>query len=251
MTLIIKSYNSTRFFRLDFLFAPNFYWTLGFAGLFYNLGAWVDKFIFWYHPITGYNVIGKLNASVVYDMPIFMAYLSILPGMAIFFFRLESDFADKYDLFYDAVRSGGTLSMIKEYRNDMVDIIRHSLHEVLMIQGIIDIILFLTAPKFFDLLHIPKLYMGLFYILTIGAMFQVTFMAVLSLLYYLNKKKEAMWLSFLFFVSNALLTLFSIDHGPYLFGYGYAVSLLITLIVSFVVIRNEMENLDYETFMLQ
>ena len=251
MTLIIKSYNSSIFMKIDFFLAPNFYWTLAFAGLFYNLGAWVDKFIFWYHPVTGHNVIGKLNASIVYDMPIFLAYLSILPGMAIFFFRLESDFAEKYDLYYDAVRSGGTLGTIKRYRNDMIDVIRHAVHEILMIQGILDIILILTAPIVFEILHIPQLYLGLLYILTIGAMLQIAFMSVLAILYYLDRKKVAMWLCIAFFASNTILTFISIDMGPAMFGYGYTVSLLLVFIASLIVIRNEMDRLDYETFMLQ
>jgi len=251
MTLIIKSYDSSIFMKVDFFLAENWYWSLGIAGLTYNLGAWVDKFIFWYHPATGHTVIGKLNASIVYDMPIFLAYLSILPGMAIFFYRLESDFAEKYDLYYDAVRSGGTLATIRRYRNDMVDVIRHAIHEILMIQGIIDIILFLSAPRVFDLLNIPQLYLGLLYILTIGAMLQISFMSVLAILYYLDRKKVAMWLCIAFFFSNAILTLVSINMGPAMFGYGYTVSLLLVFMASLIVIRNEMDRLDYETFMLQ
>ncbi len=251
MTYIIKSYDSTRFMRVDFFYAPNFYWTLALAGLFYNLGAWVDKFIFWYHPATGHEVIGKLNASVVYDMPIFLAYLSILPGMAIFFFRLESDFAEKYDFYYDAVRNGGTLGVINKYKNEMVTIIRHAIEEIIMIQGIVDVLLFLTAPYFFDILHISKLYLGLFYILTIGAMLQLAFMSVQAFLYYLDRKKEAMWLSIAFFVLNGSLTLISIELGPSFFGYGYAVSLLIVFLLSLLMIRDEMKDLTYETFMLQ
>jgi uncharacterized membrane protein len=251
MTLIIKSYDSSIFMKIDFFLAQNFYWTLAIAGLSYNLGAWVDKFIFWYHPATGHTVIGKLNASIVYDMPIFLAYLSILPGMAIFFYRLESDFAEKYDLYYDAVRSGGTLGMIQRYRNDMVDVIRHAIHEILMIQGILDIVLFLTAPTVFEILKIPQLYLGLLYILTIGAMLQIAFMSVLAILYYLDRKRVAMWLCIMFFVSNTVLTLYSIDYGPSMYGYGYTVSLLLVFMTSLVVIRNEMDKLDYETFMLQ
>ncbi|MDK9692625.1 MAG: exopolysaccharide Pel transporter PelG [Sulfurimonas sp.] len=251
MTLIIKSYNSTIFMKIHFFLAPNFYWTLGVAGLAYNLGAWVDKFIFWYHPATGHTVIGKLNASIVYDMPIFLAYLSIVLGMAIFFYRLESDFAEKYDLYYDAVRSGGTLSTIKKYRDEMINVIRHAVHEILMIQGILDIILFLTAPTVFDLLNIPQLYLGLLYVLTIGAMLQIAFMSVLAILYYLDRKKVAMWLCVSFFVANTVLTLVSIDMGPAMYGYGYTVSLLLVLMAALIVIRNEMNRLDYETFMLQ
>ncbi len=251
MGYIIKSYPSTIFMKLNFFLDQNFYWSLGIAGLSYNLGAWIDKFIFWYHPATGHAVIGKLNASVVYDMPIFLAYLSILPGMAIFFFRLEADFADKYDLYYDAVRRGGTLGLIKKYRDDMTYIVRHAVHEILMVQGIVDIILFLTADKLFAALGISTLYLGLFYILTIGAMLQLAFMSILAILYYLDRKKVAMWLSITFFVLNGLLTYLSIYMGTGMFGYGYTVSLLIVFALSMLVMRNEMDKLNYETFMLQ
>ena len=250
MTLITKSYRSSKLISLEFFQDKKFYWTLGFAGFFYNLGTWVDKFIFWYHPLTGYKVIGELHASVVYDMPIFIAYLSILPGMAIFFFRLEADFAEKYDLFFDAVRSGGTLDMIRKYRNEMADIIRHSIREVIVIQGIMNIILFLTAPTLFDLLHIPQLYLGLFYILTVGAQLQLGFMSVMAILYYLDRRRVAMWLALLFFLLNGILTFASIYAGPAMFGYGYAVSLLIVFTISILVVRHEIRELDYETFML-
>ncbi len=251
MTLITKSYRASRLISFAFFDRNRFYWSLGFAGLFYNLGVWVDKFIFWYHPLTGYNVIGGLNASVVYDMPIFIAYLSILPGMSVFFFRLEADFAEKYELFYDAVRSGGTLEVIQRYRDDMIDIIRHSIREILLLQGIINALLFLSAPLLFDYLHIPQLYLSLFYILTVGAQLQLGFMSVMALLYYLDRRALSMKLSISFFTLNGILTFISIYMGPVMFGYGYAVSLLVVFTISLLVIRREMKELTYETFMLR
>ena len=251
MTLITKTYESNRLISFKFFKNKNFYWRLGFAGLFYNLGVWIDKIIFWYHPLTSYDVIGKLNASVVYDLPIFIAYLSILPGMAIFFYRLEVDFAEKYELFFDGVRSGATLELIQRYRNDMVEIVRHSIRELLLIQGIVNIILFMSAPSIFHALHIPQLYLGLFHILTIGAQLQLGFMSAMALLYYLDRRSVAMWLSILFFFLNGILTFVSIYMGPAMFGYGYTVSLLIVFILSLFVLRRELWELDYETFMLR
>jgi uncharacterized membrane protein len=251
MTLIVKSYDSSLFMKLDFFMQPNFYWSLSIAGVTYNLGSWVDKFIFWYHPLTGSAVIGKLHASIVYDIPIFLAYLSILPGMAVFFYRLEADFAEKYDLFYGAVRNGGTLDLIQSYKNELVHVVRHAIHEIIMIQGILDIFLFLTIHIIFYVLKIPQLYLGLLYILTIGAMLQLAFMSILAILYYLDRKHSAMWLCISFFVLNMVLTFASIYIGPATFGYGYALSLLIVFIASIVVVRNELNGLDYETFMLQ
>jgi uncharacterized membrane protein len=171
--------------------------------------------------------------------------------MAIFFFRLEADFAEKYDFYYNAVRNGATLKLISDYRNDMILVIRHAIHEIIIIQATVDVILFLTAPYVFDFLNIPQLYLGLLFILTIGAMLQLAFMSVLAILYYLDRKMVAMWLSLAFLVLNTLLTLISIHMGPAMFGYGYAVSLLIVFLASVIIIRNEMERLNYETFMLQ
>ena len=251
ITLISKAYESKIFISFRFFDRHNFYWSLGFAGLFYNMGIWVDKFIFWYHPLTGYPVLGELHASVVYDLPIFIAYLSILPGMAIFFYRLEADFAEKYDLFFNAVRDGATLEIIRRYRNDMSEIVRHSIREIIMIQGIMNVVLFILAPQIFAMLNIPQLYLGLFHVLTIGAQLQLGFMSVMALLYYLDRRKVAMWLSILFFLFNGILTFVSIYMGPAMFGYGYAVSLLLVFILSLFILKRELWELDYETFMLR
>ncbi len=249
--LIIKQYHAGRFMHFDFFNRKKFYWKLAWAGLFYNAGVWIDKFIFWYHPLTGHAVIGKVHASIVYDLPIFIAYLSIIPGMAIFFYRLEADFADKYAKYYDAVLKNGTLETIEYYRHEMGMSIRQALREILVYQGIIDIIIFLLAPYVFSVLKIPQLYLGLFYILTVGATLQLGFMSVLAFLFYLDRRGEAMWLAFGFLVLNALLTISTIYMGPSWFGYGYSVSLLVVFVAALIVINHVMENLDYETFMLR
>jgi len=251
MAFIVREYGARRFMHFDFFDRKKFYWRLGIAGFFYNLGAWSDKFVFWMHPLTGNQVIGKIHASVVYDLPIFIAYLSIIPGMAIFFYRLEADFAEKYERYFDAVVKDGTLGLIEHYRNEMVTTIRHAIREIVVYQGIVDILIFLAAPVIFEHLKIPMLYLNLFYVLTVGALLQLGFMSVLAILFYLDRRAEAMWLTIAFFVLNTVLTLATIYMGPTWFGYGYAVSLLIVFAVSLKVLDHVMENLDYETFMLR
>jgi uncharacterized membrane protein len=229
----------------------NFYWFLAFSGFFYSLAVWVDKFVFWYHPLTGVQIFGKLQGSVVYDIPIFLAYLTIIPGMSIFFFKLEAYFSQKYDRFFDAVKNGGTLKRIDRYRNEMISVIRSSMREVLYIQTIITVIIYLYTPEIFSLLNIPQLYTNLFHIDMVGAQLQLGFMSALSFLYYLDKRRATMWLSLLFLVLNFSLSLISIYLGPYFFGYGYAVSLLISFTVSLWVLNKTLEDLEYETFLLR
>jgi len=250
-SFIIISYPSDKLISFDFFKMKNFYWFLAFSGFFYSLAVWVDKFVFWYHPLTGTQIFGKLQGSVVYDIPIFLAYLTIIPGISIFFFKLEAYFSQKYDRFFDAVKNGGTLKRINRYRNEMLSVIRSSMREVLYIQTIITVIIYLYTPEIFSLLNIPQLYTNLFHIDMVGAQLQLGFMSVLSFLYYLDKRRAAMWLSLLFLVLNFSLSLISIYLGPYFFGYGYAVSLLISFTVSLWVLNKTLEDLEYETFLLR
>ena len=118
--LIYRGNTSRVFAKFEFLSKNKLFRSLIFTGFLYNLGVWADKFVFWFSTDTGQHVIGVLHASVIYDLPIFLAYLSIYPGMAVFLLRMETDFVEHYSNFYDAVRLGGTLTHIQQTRNSMV-----------------------------------------------------------------------------------------------------------------------------------
>ncbi len=118
LILIGNNFVLNNFISFDFLQKDNFYLTYALIGLFYNLGIWIDKFMFWFSRDTGRVVIGGLKNSILYDLPIFLAYLSIVPGMSVLFYRLEVDFAEKYEKFYDAVREKGTLEEIFTIKKD-------------------------------------------------------------------------------------------------------------------------------------
>ena len=51
-------------------------------------------------------MVGPLRSSLIYDLPIFLAYLAVIPGMAVFLLRIETDFAEAHGRFFDAVRGG-------------------------------------------------------------------------------------------------------------------------------------------------
>ncbi len=249
--LILKEFPSNSLISFKIFNPKKFYWRLAAAGVFYNLGVWIDKIIFWYHPLTGYYLNENLRASIVYDLPIFLAYLAIIPSMAIFFFRLESDFTESFISFYDSIISGKSLFEIKKYKNLMNKNIRGIIREIIIIQTIINIFIYFSAGYIFDRLNIPRLYLDLFHILLIGATLQICFMTMMALLFYIDKRIETLYLSLLFCILNAVLTYLSINLGPEYFGYGYAVSLLISFIISLFIVREKFARIDYETFMLQ
>lgn len=251
MGFIIKIYSSDRLINYSFFNPKKFYWVLALSNFFYTLGTWIDKIIFWYNPLTGEQVIGNVHFSILYDIPIFLAYLSIIPGMSVFFYRLESNFAEKNDFYFDSIREGATLDTIELHRLGITNSAKDAIRETLVIQAIVSIAIYLNAPIIFKFLGISSLYLSLFNVLLVGVYLQLGFMSVLAILYYIDKRIQAMWLSIAFFVLNASLSLLTIYMGPSFFGYGFAFSLLIMFCASMIVLINLLQRLSYETFMLQ
>jgi len=249
--LIVFEFSGDKFIEFDFVKKERIYKFLLWTGLFYNLGIWIDKIIFWLHPSTGENIISILRASIFYDLPMFLAYILMIPGMAIFLLRLETDFAEKYEEFYDAVREGGTLKAIREKKDDMVITAKLSLFEVFRGQLIITLFSIILAEPLFRLFHFPLVYIPIFNILLLGTWLLLFFISILTILFYLDRQKETFLLTLSFFLLNAGLTLLSIKLGYEFYGLGFVMATLIVSIISLYVLGRVFDNLIYETFMLQ
>ena len=197
------------------------------SGFFYNLGVWVDKFMFWYVPATSQPVIGPFRASLIYDLPVFLAYLSIIPGMAIFLVRLETDFVEYYDAFYNAVRSGGSLETIEEFRNGMVGTVKLGIYEIVKIQAIAVLLIIVTGRAILEWLGISTLYLSLLYVDVVAAGLQVVFLGILNVFFYLDKRRIVLFLTAFFVVLNFVFTAITLKLGPAFYGYGFAAALLV------------------------
>jgi uncharacterized membrane protein len=249
--LIVREYPGDRFIGFDFLKRHQIFISLSLTGLFFNAAVWVDKFIFWFTPETSQSVIGPLRASIIYDLPIFLAYLSIIPGMAVFLVRMEADFAEHYDRFYKSVREGDTLQHIWYLKDRMIYTARQGIYEIFKIQGVTVMVVMLLAEDILKLIGISTLYLRLFYIDLIGVSVQVLLLAILNVMFYLDYRRLALGVCGLFLFANALLTYISIHLGAAFYGYGFTVSVTITVIVGLFFLSRKLDRLEYETFMLQ
>ncbi|WP_454254369.1 exopolysaccharide Pel transporter PelG [Pseudomonas sp. Marseille-Q8238] len=247
---ILREYPAKCLVAFDFLDRRKIFVSLLATGLCYNLGIWIDKFIFWFNPATSSAVVGPLRASILYDLPIFLAYLAIIPGMAVFLVRIETDFAEWYERLYAAIRGGETLKHIGLLKEQMILSIRQGLLEICKVQGLTVILLFLLAPQLLQWLGISAYYLPLFYVDLVGVSIQVVFMALLNVFFYLDKRAIVLELCVLFVVLNAALTILSQYLGPSYFGYGFTLSLLICVLLGLHRLSRSLEDLEYETFML-
>jgi uncharacterized membrane protein len=250
--LVVREFNPTgRFVAFDFVRRSMLYPSLMAIGLLYNLGIWADKFRFWYFPPTSQAIIGGLRASLIYDLPVFLSYLSIIPGMAVFLVRIETDFVEFYDKFYDAVRSGGSLEYIETMRDEMVYSIQQGLGEIAKIQTLAVLVTFVAGPAVLDGLGISRLYLPLLHVQVIGAGLQVGLMAILNVFFYLDQRRTVLLLCIEFVLLNVVLTGLTMYFGAAFYGYGFALATLITLSTGLALLTQSLNQLEYRTFMLQ
>jgi len=247
---VIKDYASNRLFELDFLNRNRSYYSLALVGFLYNFGIWVDKFVFWFSPITGDNVFANIRASIIYDVPVILAYLSLVPGIAVFFLKVEVEFATEYDNYYKAVREWGTLEDLYRLGNKMIEGIRATLYETMRVQAIATVLIFFIEEYVFEFLHVSKVYIPLFNVLLLGALLQLGFMVVFAILSYFDRRKYLLWMTAVFAFTNLVFTIGSQYMGPYFYGYGYVLSLLVSMLLGMLFLRRFLSELHYRTYML-
>ena len=247
--VIIPEYPVTHALSHEFLMRKNIFPILIAIGFFYNLGIWIDKLLFWLNPGTSEAIIGPLRSSVIYDLPIFLAYLSIIPGMAVFLLRIETDFALAYEGFFKAVRGNATLQEIELLGNEMVLAVREGLFQIVRVQGVTVLLLYLLGPTIISWLNISPKYVHLYYIDLIGVAAQVLMLAVLNVSFYLDRLRDALILTAMLLITNTLFTWVSIQLGPQYYGYGFGVSMVVTAITGVLMLSREMDNIEFNTFM--
>lgn len=251
LAMVMKEFPARRLVSFSFLKADQVFPGLALTGLFYNLGVWADKFIFWGDPLTGVVVAGPLRASPIYDFPIFLAYLSIIPGMSVFFVRMETDVAHYCEEYYRTVTQGGTLAAIVEAKGRLVAFVALSLRELIKVQVVTTLILLLYAEDILSWFGMSPLYRPLFSIDLIAVAIQLLVLAMLSILFYLDRRRIALMLCLTFFAANTAFSVLSLHAGPLFYGYGFGAAVILTALLGAACLASTFAQLEYETFMLQ
>ncbi|KTD61684.1 exopolysaccharide Pel transporter PelG [Legionella spiritensis] len=246
---LLHNYPSKKFLGWEIIQFLKKYQSLAYGGFLFYLGVWIDKFCFWINPNTSLPILDSLRASPVYDMPIFIAFLLMIPGMSMFFYEIETNFSRYYHRYYDAIRDGATLQEIHEKHIEVVAMARTCIFNTLKVQAFTAAFTIILAPEILNLLKLSPVFVYLLRIDIIASSLLILFIGQLNLLYYLNMPKKAAYMALLFFLLNFLFTFCSFYLGPLYYGYGFASALLVCNVVSFVLLIKSFEKLTYYSFM--
>lgn len=247
---IAVEFDTDQAISFDFLRYLRKYPSLVLIGFGYNLAIWADKFVFWFGP-PGVRVEAFMHSCDVYDVPMFLAYLTIVPAMSLFLIRIETDFYHRYKSYYGAIVGKQGLSGIRREKRAMVDSMRGSIARLLKVQGTLSLVCLLAVPHVIDVLPLNWLHMNILRIGILGAFLHVLLLLLNIGLLYFEFRREAMAVTLLFLATNLIFTWLSLDGGLAWYGYGYLASCLVTLLAGVLILDNRVTNLEYITFVTQ
>jgi len=250
MHRVFAEYRFGHGFDFEFLTYFKIYPSLAIAGLAYNTAIWIDKILFWYSG-SGIVIHSYFRTHFPYDSAMFIAYVTILPTLAIFLLRIETDFYLRYKNYYGTILQKAPLALILQRKAEMLDVLRQALGTVLIWQGAVTTGIFLLMPFLVSLMGIDPADTPVFRVAVIGAFFHGGLLILLILILYFDFRGSAVFVSLLFLTSNAAFTLITLRLGPAFYGFGYLGACLITLVAGLLIFRNRIRNLEYLTFMRQ
>ncbi len=223
------------------------YWELAVGGLLYNAAIWVDKWIMWFAP-ESWILDNGLRMYPDYDSATFLAYLTIVPAMAVFVFSVETNFFEKYQRFYDGILEHKPLRKIREYQQAVIDSILGSSRNFIVVQGTIAFLCIVLAPKIFEVININFTQIGMFRMAVLGAFFHVLMLFQMIILSYFDNRRIVLWLSAIYLILNTIFTLWTLDLGFQYYGYGYFLSSMIVFVITSVVLFRYIKHLPYHAF---
>ena len=210
-------------------------------------GIWIDKWVFWFSG-EGQSVQGGLIHAPLYDGAMFIASLVIIPALAQFVMKLETQFFERYQTYFGTVQGHGTIDQIEDARVSLEGFSFESLALITVAQAAIAAVLALSAPAIVEILNLQFRQVAILRFGAIGSVFMFVFIAATSIVVFFDRRRIYFALQGLFFALNAAFAYVSVQWGEEYYGAGYFLAALISSGVALVVADRTMANLNYLTF---
>lgn len=219
------------------------------CGFLYNLGIWIDKILFWHFSTENQVVSGILHASPEYDLAIYLSLLSIVPGLTVLFLRLETDFAGAFRKFFQSTNRDGRLQDILVAKEEMIASLRSGFLHLLSVQAIITLALLIYAGRIGDWLGIGALQKGIFQVTLIGAFLLMLFLALMTILFYLDDRKGALMACITFAAANAGLSFATVLANEAWYGVGFVVAAAAATFITAWRVNARIARFEYHVFL--
>jgi polysaccharide biosynthesis protein PelG len=219
------------------------FWLLMATGFFYSWAMWVDKIIFWFSE--GELIEGTFfRLYTAYDMAVYIANLSMIPGLVYFVIASETRFYIQLRKFLLTL-ARGSFAEIQARKLKLLTGLRLTFWQQSLFQGIITFSLFILAPAISLLFAPGQIEANTMRIVIAGVFFHFLSLTVMNYHFYLEFYVHAFVTAGIFFAVNAAVTvLMVIGYAPLLPGVGYAIGGLASAAYSYVAIMITGKRID-------
>lgn len=221
------------------------------SGLVYYAGMWVDKFIFRFSSRGEMVTPHVLYAAQQYEMADFLAQLTVIPALAVFFLRVETDFFERFREFYARIQLKASLSQIEEARELMEREVRMGGARLLVVQTFITVLAILLAPSLFFHLQLDDVTIRLARIQMVAVLFQTLMFCVAVVMMYYEAYREACLVFVAFLAANGLFTFGLLPLGEAYDGFGFLAAALMSFLSGVVLLFRRLRHIQYITFVHQ
>lgn len=219
-------------------------------GFFYNLGIWADKFLFWASS-EGEWLDARLRYSPIYDTPMFVAYITVLPALVYFFLLVETDFFLHYHDYFMGIQKQEGLAVLERRRMGIIGSLRFNFRRVATTQGLCTLFCLLLSPWIIILARMDPMHLSVLRVGTLAAVVQACAIIVLNVLLYFDHQPEGLAIAASLCVINAVLTDATLRLGLFAFGYGYLIACLFALGLGLHYLNDRILRLHFWTFTRQ
>ncbi len=210
-------------------------------------GVWIDKWVFWFSPV-GESVKGGLVHAPLYDSAMFIASLVIIPSLASFVARLETDFFERYQRYYGSIKQHGTIQQIEAARQDLASHTLDTLVLITIAQVGMCAVLIMTAPLLVGALNLQFRQIAILRYGALGAVFHFIFIAATSFLLFFDRRILYLALQCLFLTLNCGLAIVTVYLGEEYYGLGYFMACLISSMLAYILVTSTFTHLNFLTF---
>ena len=211
------------------------------------MGIWVDKWVMWFSPQAIWLPEG-VAIYPYYDSATFIAYLTIIPSLAMFMLSQETVFYEKYVRFYQHIAEHSNYTVIQKdqvaIQNCFISIARN----ILILQIGVCFITMMLIPKLIPILEMNFTQIGIFRYGLLGASFQCFVLYMAVIMAYFEDRKGVLMTQILFCSTNFVFSIISMNMGFPYYGSGFFFAALVTFLFAACRVEMFMRNLPYHCF---
>ena len=171
------------------------------TGLVYAWATWMDKILFWFTfgaPVRG----SWLSVFDAYDIPVFFAVLTLIPGLLFFTVRTETSFYPRLREFLRALGSG-TYKKIQEKKYGMIRVMNRGLKEQAVLQGVCTVVFLILTPRIAQGLFGGSADPTILGLTLTAVFFHSVFLSLMIFLFYFELYGSALISALVYFLTNA------------------------------------------------